>query len=152
MVNYSTRGHSAEDLTAVFHALADPSRRRVVALLTHGPRKVTDLAASFPMSLAAVSKHLKVMERAGIIRRERKGRVHEMSLCPQTLEMGSEWLNWHRNFWKTNLKSLECICKTQQTGDPHEHDQHDPIQTQNEYRHRCAGVDCCHCRHICRGQ
>ena len=102
MVKYNN-----EELTAVFHALADPTRRKLIEILTRGPRSVTDLAASFSISLPAVSKHLKIMESAGVINRQQKGRVHEMSLRPESLEMGTEWLAWHKDFWRANLSALK---------------------------------------------
>lgn len=112
MVEYSTKA-SSETLTAVFHTLADPTRRRVVEMLASGPRSVTDLASAFPMSLPAVSKHLKVMEKAGVIQRRKRGRVHEMSLRPETLESGMQWFNWHKDFWQQQLQSLQDYLENQ---------------------------------------
>ena len=91
----------------MFGALAHPTRRKIVQLLGRGPQTVSGIAANFPMSLPAVSKHLRIMENAGVVSRSKNGRVHEISLRPESLELGIEWLRWHRRFWRSSLKSLK---------------------------------------------
>ena len=108
MVNYSEA-----KMSRVFGVLADPTRRQIVSLLGHGPQTVTGIAANFTMSLPAVSKHLRIMEEAGVVSRHKQGRIHEMSLRPEPLEMGIEWLQWHQRFWKSSLKSLKTYLEGQ---------------------------------------
>jgi DNA-binding transcriptional ArsR family regulator len=93
-------------LDAVFHALADSTRRRIVAGLARGPASVGELAAPFAISLPAVSKHLDVLERAGLIRRERDGRFLRCSLSSEPLEGASAFIDRYRSFWHGNLEQL----------------------------------------------
>jgi DNA-binding transcriptional ArsR family regulator len=98
---------ASEELDLVFGALADPTRRAIVERLTNGHRlAVTELAADFPISLNAVSKHLKVLERSGLLRREIEGRVHYCSLAPTALQTPAEWIRKNRKFWETRLDAL----------------------------------------------
>lgn len=93
-------------LDAVFHALADTTRRRIVARLARGPDSVSELAAPFSISLAAISKHLNVLERAGILRRERDGRFQRCYLMPAALEDAKSFIEGHRAFWENTLAEL----------------------------------------------
>jgi len=93
-------------LDATFAALADPTRRAILARLARGEHRVTELAAPFRMSLPAVSKHLRVLERARLVRRERDGRVHRMSLAPLPLQGAADWIDFYRKFWEEQLHSL----------------------------------------------
>ena len=102
MVEYKTR-----TLDNVFAALSDPTRRSLVRRLSIGPASVTELAAPMDMSLNAVSKHLKVLEHAGLVRREVEGRVHHIYLNAAPLEEAERWVNHYRNFWESRLDSLE---------------------------------------------
>src|SRR5215207_8213475 len=95
-----------EELDAVFHALADTTRRRIVDRLTRGPTSVGELAAPFSISLAAVSKHLDVLEVAGVVRRERHGRFQQCRLAPDGLDEASEFIEHYRSFWKSTLDQL----------------------------------------------
>jgi DNA-binding transcriptional ArsR family regulator len=97
---------SDERLDAVFGALADPTRRRIIARLSKGTASVGELAEPFEMSLPAVSKHLSVLERAGLVRRERDGRVQRCQLEPQPLEAASEFIERYRTFWENTLEQL----------------------------------------------
>jgi DNA-binding transcriptional ArsR family regulator len=81
-------------LDRAFAALADPTRRAIVRRLTRGSARVTDLASHFPLSLNAVSKHLKVLERAGLLHRRRAGREHHLELRTAPLRNLSRWLSW----------------------------------------------------------
>src|SRR6266550_651125 len=101
MVKYASR-----TLDRTFAALADPTRRRILAHLTHGDRRVTDLARPHDMSLPAVSKHLRVLEKAGLLRRRRYGRVHEMRLDAKPLKQAAQWVEEYRKFWEGSLDRL----------------------------------------------
>jgi DNA-binding transcriptional ArsR family regulator len=101
MVKYSTRR-----LNQTFGALADPTRRRILAHLARGDRCVTHLARPHAMSLPAVSKHLRVLEKAGLLRRRRYGRVHEMQLDAKPLREAAQWVEEYRKFWEGSLDRL----------------------------------------------
>ncbi|GAB4347018.1 MAG: metalloregulator ArsR/SmtB family transcription factor [Gammaproteobacteria bacterium] len=93
-------------LSPVFSALADPTRRAILARLRSGEQTVGELAAPFGVSLPAISKHLRVLERAGLIRRRITGRTHRCSLDPLPLASAEEWLAHYRAFWEPRLDSL----------------------------------------------
>jgi DNA-binding transcriptional ArsR family regulator len=97
---------SEERLDGVFHALADPTRRAILARLARRPATVSDLAAPFEISLPAVSKHLKVLERAGWISRDIDGRQHLCSLDAGALQDVEEWLGPYREFWTAHFAAL----------------------------------------------
>jgi DNA-binding transcriptional ArsR family regulator len=106
-----SRAHAAarakdERLNAVFHALADTTRRRMIDRLARGPLPVTELAEPFPMSLAAISKHLDVLEHAGIVRRERDGRFQRCHLTPEALDDANGFIEHYRSFWQSTLDQL----------------------------------------------
>jgi DNA-binding transcriptional ArsR family regulator len=94
-------------LDLAFAALADPTRRRIVSRLTRGEARVTDLAQPFHMSLNAVSKHVKVLERAGLVRRERLGREHYLHLRAAPLREVARWTSRYERFWNQRLDALE---------------------------------------------
>ena len=98
--------YSSKTLNQTFAALADPTRRRILAHLARGDRRVTDLARPHAMSLPAVSKHLRVLEKAGLLRRRRYGRVHEMQLNAQPLKKAAQWVEEYRKFWEGSLDRL----------------------------------------------
>lgn len=93
-------------LDLVFAALSDRTRRAILERLTHGSATVTELAAPFDMSLPAISKHLRSLEKAGLIARSREGRVHHLALVPDRLHDAAEWLVHYRRFWEQNFDSL----------------------------------------------
>jgi DNA-binding transcriptional ArsR family regulator len=95
-----------ERLDAVFHALADGTRRRLVDRLARGPRSVGELAEPFAISLAAVSKHLDVLEDAGIVRRERDGRFQRCTLVPDGFDAARDFIDHYRAFWEGTLDGL----------------------------------------------
>jgi DNA-binding transcriptional ArsR family regulator len=101
----------APDLTAVFHALGDPTRRRMLRELAQGERTVGQLAQPFAISLAAASKHIKVLESAKLIRREVRGRTHLCSLDPGPLASAHEWLSFYERFWTARLDILEQLLR-----------------------------------------
>lgn len=88
-------------------ALADPTRRAILSRLAAGEARVTDLAAPFAMSLNAVSKHIRILERATLVRRRRSGREHVLSLNPAPLDEAAAWIEQQRAFWNTSLDALE---------------------------------------------
>jgi DNA-binding transcriptional ArsR family regulator len=94
-------------LTTTFAALADPTRRAILARLVSGEATVTELAAPFKMSLPAVSKHLKVLERAGLIARGREAQWRPCRLEAGPLKDASDWLDHYRAFWEQSLDRLE---------------------------------------------
>jgi DNA-binding transcriptional ArsR family regulator len=95
-----------ESLDAVFSALGDPTRRRILARLSDGPVALSELAAPFAMTLPAVSKHLRVLERARLVRRERDGWYHRFYLVADTLEGATAFLARYRPFWEETLDNL----------------------------------------------
>ena len=97
----------AERLSAVFAALADPTRRAIIARLAQGAASVTELAKPFDMSLPAVSKHLKVLERAGLISRGREAQWRPCRLQLAALEEVDSWLEQYRRFWEDSFDRLE---------------------------------------------
>ena len=98
--------YSSTVLNRTFAALADPTRRRILAQLAQGDRCVTRLARRHAMSLPAVSKHLRVLEKAGLLRRRRYGRVHEMQLEAKPLKEAAQWVEEYRRFWERSLDRL----------------------------------------------
>ncbi len=88
-------------------ALADPTRRAIIRRLERGPAKVTELAEPFDMSLNAVSKHLQVLERAGLMRRTVRGRDHYCSLDAAPMRAAADWIEHYRAFWQGRLDALE---------------------------------------------
>jgi DNA-binding transcriptional ArsR family regulator len=97
---------SSRLLDRTFSALADPTRRRILEHLAHGDRCVTDLAKPYSMSLPAVSKHLRVLERAGLVRRRRDGRVHRLKLEARPMQEAQQWIEEYRRFWEASFDRL----------------------------------------------
>ncbi len=98
-------------LNAIFHALGDATRRRMLRELAGGERTVGALAEPFAISLAAASKHIKVLESAGLIRREVRGRMHLCRLEPGPLASAHEWLGFYERFWSGRLDVLESLLR-----------------------------------------
>lgn len=98
--------HVQDRLDTVFHALADRTRRAMVRSLAQRERTVGELAAPFAMSLAAASKHIKVLERAGLVRRQVEGRTHVCRLNPRPLRDGMDWMSRSEQFWSERLAAL----------------------------------------------
>ena len=103
MVEHSRVG----DLDRVFSALSDPTRRAIVRRLSQHPATINEIAAPFRVSLNAISKHIMALERAGILRREVRGRQHYCWIEPGPLRQANEWLEYYRQFWEERLDSLE---------------------------------------------
>jgi len=114
MVNYSRR-----QLDLTFAALADPTRRGILHRLARGDRCVTDLARPYSMSLPAVSKHLRVLENAGLVRRRRQGRVHSLKLQAAPMRQASRWIGDYRRFWEGSLDRLGGYLKELQEKEKH---------------------------------
>src|SRR5918911_4761847 len=98
---------TTDPLSATFAALADPTRRAILARLAHGEATVTELAAPFAMSQPAISKHLKVLERAGLIARGRDAQRRPCRLDPRRLKHASDWLGTYRQFWEASYDRLD---------------------------------------------
>ncbi len=96
-----------DTLDKTFHALAHPIRREMLAHLTHKRFTVLEMAHLFDLSLNGVSKHLKVLEQAGLIHREIQGRTHYCSLETSRLREAAEWLDYYRRYWEGRLDALE---------------------------------------------
>jgi DNA-binding transcriptional ArsR family regulator len=101
-------------LDRTFAALSDPTRRAIVERLADGEASVTELAAPFSMSLPAVSKHLKVLEKAGLISRGRKAQWRPCRLEPEPLKEASDWLEEYRRLWEERLDRLDEYLRTLQ--------------------------------------
>ena len=101
------------DLDSAFAALADGTRRAIVERLATGETCVTELAAPFRMSLPAVSKHVRVLEDAGLVRRRREGRTHFLSLAGEPMGAAAEWLDRHRRFWEGSLDRLAAMLEAE---------------------------------------
>jgi DNA-binding transcriptional ArsR family regulator len=114
----------APQLDAVFHALGDATRRRMLRDLMQGERSVGDLAQPFAMSLAAASKHVKVLERAGLLKRRVQGRTHLCRLDPGALATAHEWISFYERFWTSRLDVLEGLLRKEDaqkpSGDTHD--------------------------------
>lgn len=112
MVEYKSRSKSAQvsgRLDAAFSAMADPTRRAILARLALADARVTEIAADFPVSLNAVSKHIKMLERAELVRRTVQGRDHVLSLNAGAMAGAAEWIEYYRQFWGDRLASLEAF-------------------------------------------
>ncbi len=122
---------SADDtrLDHTLLALADPTRRAILHALASGAARITDLAAPFDMSLNAVSKHIKILERAGLVRRSVSGREHRVALDPAPLDAVAAWIGAQRAFWNTRLDRLETLLVQRGTATPRA----------RRRRPRCAG-------------
>ncbi|KQO99633.1 ArsR/SmtB family transcription factor [Leifsonia sp. Leaf264] len=96
----------SEDLDRAFLALADPTRRAIVERLTRGPASVSDLAAPFAFTLAAIMQHLKVLEQAGLVSSEKQGRVRTCSIESEALRSVEDWISERRTTWEHRLDRL----------------------------------------------
>ena len=110
--------HDSHTLDTIFHALGDAKRRAMLGELADGERTVGELAAPFTMSLAAASKHIKVLEAAGLVRRDVRGRTHVCSIDPVPLMRADQWIGIYRRFWTGRLDTLEKILRAQDAAPP----------------------------------
>jgi DNA-binding transcriptional ArsR family regulator len=97
---------SSQSLDTIFAALSDPTRRKILERLAFGEKTVTEVAEPFDMSLPAISKHLHVLEQAGLIVRRKQGRVHHLQLAAAPMKEASEWLDIYRQFWDAQFDAL----------------------------------------------
>jgi DNA-binding transcriptional ArsR family regulator len=111
-----------DPLSATLAALADPTRRAILARLAHGETSVTELAAPFEMSLPAISKHLKVLERAGLISRSREAQWRPCRLQAAPMNEVADWLGRYRQFWEENFDRLEAYLRDLQANGGHDAD------------------------------
>lgn len=102
-----------KDISGIFHALADATRREIIKMVAQKERQATELARSFHMSFPAVSKHLKVLENAGFIRRRIDGRVHRFYFEQRTMKKAYQWIKFYEKFWLQNLDNLNEFLKEQ---------------------------------------
>lgn len=105
--------HLSVLLDRVFHALADPTRRAMLRSLASGERNIGELAAPHRMSFAAASKHVRVLESAGLARRRIDGRAHKFQIEPSALAKADEWLRFYERFWTEKLDALESLLKAE---------------------------------------
>ena len=106
---------SERDLDLTLRALADPTRREILQRLASGEARVTELAEPFPISLNSVSKHIRILERADLVRRQRRGREHVLSLNPRPLDDVAVWVEVQRSFWAKKLSELDQMLQEQDT-------------------------------------
>lgn len=100
---------ASENLDRVFQALSDPTRRAMLRQIAKGEKTVTALAKPHDLTFAAVSKHLKVLETADLVKRRKDGSFQMITLNPQALRAADEWLKWYRQFWEARLSSLKSL-------------------------------------------
>ena len=105
-----------EQLSTTFAALADPTRRAILGRLAQGEATVNELAAPFPVSVQAISKHLKVLERAGLITRGRTAQLRPSRLQGAPLKAAADWLEEYRQFWEASFDRLDARLRTSKRG------------------------------------
>ena len=118
MVEYKSSSKSAlasGRLDAAFSAMADPTRRAILARLALADARVTEIAGDFPVSLNAVSKHIKMLERAELVRRTVQGRDHILSLNAGAMADAAEWIEYYRQFWEDRLAALDAFVTTKRS-------------------------------------
>ncbi len=101
------------NLDHTLNALADPTRRAILKLLTNGEARVTEVAKPFPISLNSVSKHIRILERARLVRRRRSGREHLLSFDPAPLDEAIRWLTTQRAFWMNSLDAMDRLLQAE---------------------------------------
>jgi len=108
--------NSSQRLDATFRALADPTRRAILARLAAGQASVGELARPFSMSQPAISKHLRVLERAGLVSRGREAQRRPRRIVAKPLAEAKEWIETYRKFWETSFQRLDALLKEMQSG------------------------------------
>jgi DNA-binding transcriptional ArsR family regulator len=101
------------DLDETLVALADPTRRAILQRLSRGEARVTELAEPFDISLNSVSKHIRILERAELVKRRISGREHFLAFNPAPLESAAQWIERHRTFWTSRLDALEAALRAE---------------------------------------
>jgi DNA-binding transcriptional ArsR family regulator len=123
-------------LDQVYGAIADPTRRAILGILAEGEVNVGSLAERFPISLNGVSKHVKVLERAGLVERSVQGREHRLRLNAEPLQEAAMWLEHYRTFWDTRLEALEAFLLRKERGAGSEQGQQRPREDERDARDR----------------
>lgn len=113
-------------LDRTFRALADPTRRAIVRDLSQGERGIVELAAPFDISLSAVSKHIRVLETAGLVHREIRGRDHRCRLSPRPMAAAMQWLLYYQQFWSDSLDAMDELLHQESTESRREGERDDP--------------------------
>ena len=111
LINGMVKHMATDRLSTIFAALADPTRRAILARLSEGDATVTELAEPFEISLPAISRHLKVLENAGLITRSRSAQWRSSSLQAEPLREATDWMERYRRFWDVNLDRLDAHLK-----------------------------------------
>lgn len=106
-----------DSLSTTFQALADPTRRAILSSLTTGEKTVSDLAEPFDMTMPAITKHLKVLEKAGLVTRSKKAQYRPCRLHPEPLKNVDDWIDQYRAFWEASFDRLDNYLKTLQDND-----------------------------------
>ena len=96
----------SSELDLLFYALSDPTRRSILKMLQAGELKIGELAEPFTMSLAAISKHVKILEKANLLRRKKTGRIHECSINPSALKSAEQCIQFYTQFWNQNVEAF----------------------------------------------
>ncbi len=104
--------YKTKSLDALFGAIADPTRRAILDRLARGEARVTEVAADFPISLNSVSKHVRTLERAGLVKRTVRGREHLLALQAEPLDQAARWIERHRQFWEASLANLDAFVQS----------------------------------------
>jgi DNA-binding transcriptional ArsR family regulator len=104
---------TAASLDHTLIALADPTRRAILQRLSAGETRVTDVARPFAISLNSVSKHVRILERAGLVHRRRSGREHYLSFTPAPLDAAAAWIETHRSLWTARLQALDSMLQSE---------------------------------------
>lgn len=110
MVNYQEQTHD-EQMNLIFHSMADPTRRKILERLMNQNLTVTEIAKPHDISLPAISKHLKILEEARLIGREKNGREYMIHIIPQTLQTAAEYIEFYTKFWNKHIDNLEKFLK-----------------------------------------
>jgi DNA-binding transcriptional ArsR family regulator len=114
-----------DQLSDVLTAISHPSRRAILRRLAHGPARFTDIAKPFDLSLNAITKHLKLLDRAGLISRKKQGREVFISIRPEPLQLVAGWVHEYERFWSERLDQLEEHFKEKRRKKREARDQHD---------------------------
>ena len=102
-----------EQLDQIFFALSDSTRRGILARLAEGTTTIGELAKPYNISSPAISRHMRILEQAGLVDRKKSGRQHHCSLSPEGLRSAEDWINYYRKFWETRLDALEDLLRHQ---------------------------------------
>ena len=130
LISREAKYMESDQLSITFAALADPTRRAILARLAEGEATVTELAAPFDMSLPGISKHLKVLQRAGLIEQGRQAQWRPCRLAPEPLRNVADWVGQYRSHWEQSFDRLDAYLRDlqhkQQKGDDHDRDTNRP--------------------------